>query len=403
MRQATTWRGAVNAALARTLNLLAKALFGLAGVALFTVAFWSSLSHPQQDWVMHKFGLYQPVPQVTQYDRVRVAAPAADSAPATPQPVTPPLLQGVEQTFEQHDAGADCKVTSRSITDVDNQARIYRWVSADGQVHYGGRQPRDRQSRDLTGQYASKTQYFTLDLASPDGQLPPLLGENLRRDVTAIYSYLSERLQRQHLRQSLLSLKVFDTKAAFNAHKQAVAPTLRTVAGFYSGRRNEAVVMRQRHDAQTRAIARHEATHVINAALFGPTPEWFNEGLAEYFEGHTHAELKGLATPSRNYHLVRLTELLRKKQLPALAEYLSLSGRAWRQRDPHDMYAIAWSVINYLLDHAEGDQLIQVLMQQMATDSCAAVDALSLWQQHYPGGLEVFERRWLAKLRAAAG
>lgn len=401
MRQATAWRGAVNAAPAGTLNLLAKLLFGLAGMALFAVAFWSSLSGPQQDWVMHKLGLYQPVPQVTQYDRV--AAPVADAAPAASPPVAPPLSQGVEQAFEQHDAGVDCKVASRAITDVDNQAKIYKWVSADGQVHYGERKPRDQQSQDLTGQYASKTQYFTLDLASPDGRLPPLLSENLRRDVTAIYNYLSERLQRQYLRQSLLNLKVFDTEAAFIAHRQAVAPTLRTTSGFYSGRRNEAVVMRQRDDARTRSIARHEATHVINAALFGPTPEWFNEGLAEYFEGHTHAELKGLAAPSRNYHLARLAELLRTRQLPALAEYLSLSGRAWRQRHPRDMYAIAWSVINYLLDHAEGDRLIQVLMQQMAADSCAEVDALSLWQQHYPGGLETFERRWLAKLQAATG
>ena len=156
--------------------------------------------------------------------------------------------------------------------------------------------------------------------------------------------------------------------------------------------------MQQPYDQHTRAIARHEATHVINAGLFGRSPIWFNEGIAEYFGDYTYAQLKNNLTPAKRYYLRHLNSLMQRNQLNSLQEYLQLTNEEWRLGDQKTMYGMAWSVIYLLQNHQEGELFMSALMAEMAENPCSEINATGFWQQHYPGGLTAFERRWEAWL-----
>ncbi len=156
--------------------------------------------------------------------------------------------------------------------------------------------------------------------------------------------------------------------------------------------------MQQTYAPQTRAIARHEATHVINAGLFGYTPIWFNEGTAEYFGSYTAAELKNRIAPANRYHLSHLVSLSNQHQLPSLQAYLQLSDKEWRSRKQQTMYAMAWSIIYLLQDHLDGERFMKRLMAQMAEEPCSNINALAFWEKNYPGGLAAFDKRWQVML-----
>ncbi len=382
---------------------LLKSLFAVFFIAFVAVVTWGNLSLPQKHWIMDKVGLDFDRVKPAQTETERPHSPLSEVKEVISNLMssdTNQALQNLSRTFEQHALPNLCvKTTTRSINDVDKTS-IFRWTDENGQVHFSDSRPKQQTSQDMTTHYASAKQYFRMKLESPEQGVPTLLGEQLQRDVNAIYSFLSDRLSPSYLRQVDLNLKVFNTASGFEDYRKIHAPSLNSVAGFYTSRNNEAVVMQQRHDQQTRAIARHEATHVINAGLFGRSPIWFNEGIAEYFESYSYAELKNRITPAKRYHLNHLTALLEHNQLPTLQDYLQLSEKEWRAREQQTMYGMAWSVMFVLLEHQAGEQFVAKLMAQMAEHPCQAIDPIAFWQQHYPGGLTAFEHKWRTMLLA---
>ncbi|UZE96502.1 DUF4124 domain-containing protein [Alkalimarinus alittae] len=381
-----------------------KILFGAAFAAYIAFITWGSLSLPQKHWVFDKLGV--------EFDRTIPATRAHpeedDLLSSINQDISPPtsnrplgIPQSIQRNFEQHTTPSLClKTPTRSINTVDKTS-IYRWTDENGQVHFSDNKPNKQVSREVTEQYAHDKQYFRMNLSSPERGLPTLLGEQLQRDVNAIYSYLSDRMEADHLRQVDLNLKVFNTANGFEQYRQIHAPSLRSIAGFYTSLNNEAVVMQQHTDPQTRAVARHEATHVINAGLFGRSPIWFNEGIAGYFEQYDYANLKSGATHASQYHLSYLASEFKKNQLPSLRDYLQLSESEWRANDQRTMYAMAWSIIYLLQSHHEGEQFTRRLFSHMAENPCVTLDPIPFWREHYPGGLTKFNQRWQEMLLRA--
>lgn len=384
---------------------LFKNLMGAIFIAFVALITWDSLAIAQKHWVFSKLGI--------QFDRT-ISAPTNNQASNQPfievkeavsnliNENTSSTLQKVKQTFEQHTVPSLClKTNTRPISSADKTS-IYRWTDKNGHVHFSDNQPKQQTSSEITERYATAKQYFQMNLTSPEYGLPSLLGEQLERDVNAIYGYLSDRMEKQHLRQVDLNLKVFNTPEGFETYRLAHAPMLKSVAGFYTSLNNEAVVMQQRFDPQTRSIARHEATHVINAGLFGHSPIWFNEGIAEYFGSADYAELKSGSISVSGPHLNYLSSLLTRNQLPSLHHYLSLSGSEWRSQDPRTMYAMAWSIIYLLQNHHEGERFTRKLLAQLAENPCTTLDAKDFWNNHYAGGLVRFESRWQAMLQSTS-
>ena len=285
-------------------------------------------------------------------------------------------------------------VATQSITKVTKPS-IYRWQDSEGRWHFSDakQQTLPEQASDIGERYQSKAQYFTLQLHYDGDRLPAFVRDQIRADTQQIFKVLSAPLAKERLRQVALNVRVIDEQAEFQRQLAAVAPGLKTNSGFYTTQNNEAVVWRQPEDELLQRVIRHESTHVIVAGLLGYPPVWFNEGVAEYFE---QMRLQG---NSRQVHMNNdwLTYLNSGDSID-LEEYFQLNGREWRSGDQQHMYAIAWSVVAFLMSDDDGQALISAMTNYMADHKCEAFDSLAFINQYYRGGIQRFQQQWQAWL-----
>jgi len=223
--------------------------------------------------------------------------------------------------------------------------------------------------------------------------LPPFLHDRLSADLKQLYFILSRWLPDQYIKQVDLNVKVFNDQSKFDLYRQKHVPGLETTSGFYKPSLDEAVVMVQRDVSITRAIARHEATHVINSGLYGRTPVWFNEGLAEYFERLSIEGQSKKVNPSPG-HMKLLREALKDGELMTPEAFLSIKGRAWREHEQNKMYAMAWSIVHFMMQDSLGRETMKLLMTHMAENYCKPVNSVTFIEQHYVGGMTEFSKRW---------
>ena len=168
---------------------------------------------------------------------------------------------------------------------------------------------------------------------------------------------------------------------------------MRTNSGFYTSTNNEAVVFQGNNPDFMRAVIRHEATHVMMAGLYGVTPSWFNEGLAEYFE---QLQLSGQSRQIApvGYHWEHLQKQQADGRLMALQSYVNLPPQAWYGGDLQDNYAMAWSLVYYLMSEPQGKTFLKGMMNEMAEDYCWSTPGSDYFDAHYPGGFNAFEAGW---------
>ena len=317
------------------------------------------------------------------------AIPLPKTAPPkiSPQEISPQQLphppQNIPRTFLQKLCSGGFQPTSAT-----NSSKIYR-TETDGTKSYSDK--RTPSAQDISSAYATK-KYFSLQLDSTR-TLPPLLQENLRRDITAIYQFLSQKLLKEHLTQTQLRMTIASTPQDFDQilkdfYSNNAAPF--KPSGFYTYGYNRTFVKQSRH---TRSTARHEATHAINAVLFGRTPKWFNEGIAVYFGSQNYLQLQQGTTRVSAHRMQRLKKIL--SQPFSLTEFLSHNEQELLN------YSIGWSLIYFLNHHSNHtasytarQTIFTQMLHNLANHRCQNPDLTQLINKHYPGGITQFENTW---------
>jgi hypothetical protein len=148
------------------------------------------------------------------------------------------------------------------------------------------------------------------------------------------------------------------------------------------------------HLDQTIATTFHETSHLITASHLGPTPPWLTEGLAEYFETMKVSGQGGEIHPNQRH-----IKLLQSSKLPRLQAYLAITRPEWHGEHRDRNYAIAWSLIYFLMEGAPGMYALQETVQEAHASFCKPFSAASALDNAYPGGISSLEadwRKWLA-------
>jgi len=365
-------------------KIILKTMF----VVLMAVLIWShALSANQKKWLLITIGSEQPV---------GVSETEPQRLPPAPE-VSPELVARVlaENTGRQQ---YNCLKPETEAISKATVTNVFSWTDASGKRYFSDQAPINRQSKDLSQHYQGEAQYFTLHITSPDGALIPLLKEQLSRDVTAIYRYLTDQLELVHLRKVSVALKVFHRAANYRPYQRLHAPNLEGSVGFFNALSNEAVVLQQADMEVTRQIVRHEVTHVIMAGLYGLTPIWLNEGMAEAFSDYRNVALSRQFYPP-SARLQRLREMLASDTLPELNSFLTTLPRQWQQADPALMYPTAWAVVKFMLEDKDAGQVLLAILSRLASQPCAGINAEALISGIFPGGMVAFEQQWLKWLR----
>ena len=283
---------------------------------------------------------------------------------------------------------------TKSRSDVHTQL-IYKWIDDDGQTHMADRRPEGRIASVVD--LGMKKQDFTYEII-PDGVALPI---NFQGQLTAgskrMYDSWHFFLGEENLRQSRIQLLLMGDPDRFDAYHTNGSPGSRQVDGFYRMSKNQAVVKyRPARPDRNLAVSFHEISHLITAAHLGPTPPWLTEGLAEYFETMQVQGQSGAIYPDRGH-----IKLLQTISLPSLREYLSIGRPEWHGEDRNRNYAIAWSIIHFLMEGSPGMYALQETVKQAQENFCKPFSAAVALGKAYPGGLRQLEADWLKWLTSS--
>lgn len=173
------------------------------------------------------------------------------------------------------------KVKSQKI---DHRYNVYQWQDANGRTQISDTAPTLGYTN-LRVQELYIDNFFDLTLDSSQADLPPFTQNHIQAGVTKTYKTLSDVLKVAQLRKIDLNLKFISDKDQFHAYRRKVAPDSSNQAtGFYTSRLNQATIWAVGSKNHLTRISLHESSHAIAAAMFGDTPVWLNEGMAEFFD-----------------------------------------------------------------------------------------------------------------------
>ena len=294
------------------------------------------------------------------------------------------------------------RVKSREIQAAKTQS-VYQWRDKNGRVHFSDKNPDDlsnalSMSDVKVSEYQSEQRFFNLNIIEKQADMTLISRNRIRSDINAIYALLSKGLGFDNLREVDLSIRLFINQDDFQHYKSKVAPRSKTNTGFYLPSLNEAsIVQWTKRPELTYGVIRHESSHVIMAGLFGSTPRWFNEGLAEYVELLSVSGQHRRVAVDKD-KLIYLHQQLDRNQLLDLATLWSFDARQFYQ-NARLHYAMAWSVIHFMLSKDEPRQVFLALIKHFYNKPCQPVDMPALVNAHYSGGMAVFESDYLLSLR----
>ena len=285
----------------------------------------------------------------------------------------------------------DCGLPEQKKIDAAPTKKIYQWRDQHGRIHFGD-QSEELAAVDISEQYRSREQFFELHIDAINTNLPLFLRDKISVNINKIFLVLSQSLNINQLHHLQLNLKLFGVDSEFQDYLNVRAPALKGASGLYNVRTNEAAVLMHATESVSLNVIRHEASHVIMANLYGITPLWLNEGFAEYFEGLKVSGLETTVYPNPHW-----LQMLKEKAGPgdiSLSEYLSLKPQQWQGENITQHYAIAWSLIYFLLSSPQGKNLLQTYFEALSQDRCQIPDTEVFFEQSYPGGLAQLNHDW---------
>jgi hypothetical protein len=295
-------------------------------------------------------------------------------------------------------AAVDCRAPTRSVTDVELDG-VYRWTDDDGQVHFSDRPPVAVKAVDLSSQFAPSEQFARVSLTNAGSRFATEMQGALAADVAHMGRILRDVLEIP-VRQIDLDVTLYGSADAMRAANSFNIPT-QHIAGVYEHGRNRVVIADQTDFEATRRVARHELSHAMLAGIYGYTPFWLNEGLAEAMSALDVVGHNRVLTVLRGYanHL-RTDGALQAPR--ALATLLSLDATGWHANAWQQTYAPAWALVHELLSHADGRELIRAVLAEQQARPCEPLDSPAIVDAAYPGGLDALELRWQRRMRDGA-
>jgi hypothetical protein len=344
-------------------------------------------------------------PQVVE----KIQTPVAHKNTANILPAVPPSTNATpvitlvdnrqvadESRVESNDE--DFKCTSLPLADitVKKQDAVLRWTDANGKIHFGDAAPHQVSAQHVRLKRKKELEYFNLSMSGDE--LPTRFNERLSTRITRIYQLLSELIPADKLEKVTVDLKMFNHRKDYSRYSNQIRSTPGTNSvGFYTMRYNQAVVYR-RNDHQGGEVALHESTHVINAGIFGYTPRWLNEGLAEYMENMTLSAQMAEISPNKNW-----TKYSRiNYQLVGFNELFATKNRQWGGSKRRSYYATSWALIYFLMSSPEDRQWLGELLTAKARQRCERMITRQYVDKAYPGGIANLQKRFNHWIKLAA-
>ncbi len=304
-----------------------------------------------------------------------------------------------DKEIAQNQQGFQCTTTPLEKVTVKKQAHIYSWKDENGKIHFGDSAFQKVATKEVNLKHRTQIEYFNLKI-SGDEQ-PTLFTDQLSTGINKVYNLLSNLIPEEKLEKVTVDLKIFNDLNAYRNYSAQFSKALGSqTTGFYFMRLNQAVV-HKRNDVQAGQVALHEATHVINAGIFGYIPRWLNEGIAEYTENMTVTGTVAEITPNTSWST---QSRIKTRYLVSFDELFSQQS-SWNDSKRRSYYATSWSLVYFLMSSEEDRQWLGNLLTEKASKRCEHIITRDYIDRRYPGGIDNLQQRfnhWLSSASTLA-
>lgn len=174
----------------------------------------------------------------------------------------------------------------------------------------------------------------------------------------------------------------------------------RPILGFYSHRDREAVVSGKSDRAQVRSTAVHESSHAILMDRAPHSPNWLNEGLAEYFN-LIEVESGGSARIPAQYDRAEALDEIKRGGGWPLETLFKMSEGEWAALDlerTQVAYAQGYALVYFFMDSEERRGELRELIGEF-DKSGTELESKKFLDRIHPGGVKALEKQWRAWLR----
>lgn len=164
---------------------------------------------------------------------------------------------------------------------------------------------------------------------------------------------------------------------------------------------------REQRTNELLAVLLHESAHAVTAAFVGRTPLWFNEGSAELLGTPAAARFK-FRRQDESQRWRTLATLLKKGELPPLRTFLAAPSYAEWDRlfggDRSCAYTASYSLFYFFSAQPAAFRFLAAWLDSRPMDDSEDLNGAfaDYLDQHWPGGLAIFEVQWHAWIKARA-
>ncbi|MBM7072409.1 DUF1570 domain-containing protein [Shewanella sp. 202IG2-18] len=327
-------------------------------------------------------------PKQAELKRTNFSSETIKTAPQYPQPSQQGFISKSSYEHEVHSHSCSrAALTEKQIADrkrKQEESLIFSWIDEDGMTHFSDTLFGNEQNTKVLDLYGIELNPFEMTI-NTKRTLPKFFERDTSVGVKKIYQILNGYMNEDLIKPVQLNLTFAHSKREYDALQKVKAPTATSSQGFYSGKHNLAAVW-YKNDLQARRTAIHEAVHVINSGLFGNTPRWLNEGLAEYFETIKVSGLAAKITPlnwQQNAAVQRMS----------LRTVIYGENNNWKGSSRHNMYVASHSFVYFLMSTPKGKKLIKQVFKSLAENRCQRHNLQSLFAS-YPTGFYGLENDW---------
>ncbi len=300
--------------------------------------------------------------------------------------------------FVEGEGGSSCSSPATGKVGV-KEASIYRWTDANGQVHFGDEKPAVENAELYDAEQGVTLDYFDLSIDYRGKNTVPFLEGQISAQATSIYEIMANLVGSENVRHVPLNIVIFSDVASFRQYARTLAgDKVDNLDGLYSTRTNEAMTFTANDEVRTMEVIKHEATHVIVRGIFGDLPVWLNEGLAEYFAKlNIRGQLSEVTADNQAQQLALAT--LQSGYPARFTDFLQLESDHWYDDYQSNHYALAASLVYFMMDTDAGKQVVKELVHKMAQQYCQSLNSAVELGRLYPGGLNALEKEFYGWLR----
>ncbi len=238
----------------------------------------------------------------------------------------------------------------------------------------------------------------SIELIPHDCQLDALIQNKIYRGVQFQYDFYTQYLGYTFTKDLVVRIRIFKNADAYRNYIDAMYPHIpKTWIGVYLSGVNEILVSMEDDEEAFFKNIFHETCHLLLTDQVKNSPNWINEGLAEYFEfmqiqGNEVAVRLQPAKDSRTKNWVA------SNKVPNLLASISMTNKEWNFNDnvseSDEPRTLGWSVTYFLMSSKEGKRFIKDLLGYLGkypNDTQASLRAINIY---YPGGCQQMVQDW---------